>query len=171
DRLFFAMKPNANADGLRVLARAGLGVECASPEELLLLGRTFPGRHPDRILFTPYPAPADEYRFALERGVHVTLDNSYPLRRRPELFAGRSISLRLDPGQGARHHAHVRTAGAHSKFGIPREELLEVAELCRRHGIRVIGLHAHTGSGIFDAENWARNARFLAEQAALFPEV
>lgn len=171
DRLFFAMKANANADVLRVVERAGLGFECVSPEEILHLERIFPGLDPDRILFTPNFAPADEYRFALERGVHVTLDNSYPLRRWPELFAGRSIWLRLDPGQGAGHHAHVRTAGAHSKFGIPREELLEVAELCRRHGIRVIGLHAHTGSGIFDAENWARNARFLAEQAALFPEV
>ena len=171
DRLFFAMKANPNGDVLRVIERAGLGFECVSPEEILHLERIFPGLEPDRILFTPNFAPAEEYRFALERGVHVTLDNSYPLRRWPGLFAGRSIWLRLDPGQGAGHHAHVRTAGVHSKFGIPREELPEVAELARRHGIRVVGLHAHAGSGILAPENWARTARFLAEQAALFPEV
>lgn len=171
DRLFYAMKANANEDILRTLEAAGLGFECVSPEEIRHLERIFPDLDPDRILFTPNFAPEDEYRFALERGVHVTLDNAYPLRRWPEVFAGRSIWLRLDPEHGAGHHAHVRTAGAHSKFGIPRDELPELAEFARRHGIRVVGLHAHAGSGIFDPETWARNARFLAAQAALFPEV
>ncbi|HLV61684.1 MAG TPA: bifunctional aspartate kinase/diaminopimelate decarboxylase [Fredinandcohnia sp.] len=171
DRLFFAMKANANPEVLRVFERAGLGFECVSPGELLLLERLFPGLEPDRILFTPNFAPIEEYRFALERGVHVILDNAFPLRARPDVFAGRSIWLRIDPEHGDGHHAHVRTAGVHSKFGIPREELAELAELARAHDIRVVGLHAHAGSGIFDPENWARVGRFLAALAHRhFPE-
>lgn len=172
DRLFFAMKANANAEVLRVFEREGLGFECVSPEEIRLLERLFPGIDPGRILFTPNFAPLEEYRFALERGVHVTLDNVYPLRTRPEVFAGRSIWLRIDPGEGDGHHAKVQTAGVHSKFGIPPDELEAVARIAREHEIRIVGLHAHAGSGIFDPERWARNARFLAAEAERhFPEV
>ena len=35
--------------------------------------------------------------------------------------------LRIDTGIGRGHHHHVKTAGAQSKFGIPVEELDEVA--------------------------------------------
>ncbi len=44
-----------------------------------------------------------------------------------ETFAGRELFLRLDPGHGRGHHRHVRTAGTHSKFGIPLAELDEAA--------------------------------------------
>lgn len=172
DRLFFAMKANSHPEVLRVFEREGLGFECVSPEEIRLLERLFLDMDPGRILFTPNFAPIDEYRFALERGVHVILDNAYPLRSQPEVFAGHSLWLRIDPEQGDGHHAHVRTAGAHSKFGIPQDELAELAEIARRHEIRVVGLHAHSGSGIFDPETWARNGRFLATLARRhFPEV
>lgn len=172
DALFFAMKANANEEVLRVFEARGLGFECVSPEEILHLERIFPKLDPQRILFTPNFAPIEEYRFALERGVHVILDNTYPLRSQPEVFAGHSLWLRIDPERGDGHHAHVQTAGSHSKFGIPQGELAEVAEIARRHAIRIVGLHAHAGSGIFNPENWARNAHFLAGQAERhFPEV
>ena len=45
------------------------------------------------------------------------------------MFRGSEIFLRLDTGQGRGHHEHVRTAGIHSKFGIPLFELDEVREL------------------------------------------
>ena len=79
-----------------------------------------------RILFTPNFAPRDEYEYGLEQGVWVTLDNLHPLREWGDLFAGKDVFLRLDTGQGRGHHEHVRTAGIHSKFGIPLFELDEV---------------------------------------------
>jgi bifunctional diaminopimelate decarboxylase / aspartate kinase len=64
------------------------------------------------VLFTPNFAPRSEYEFGLERGVRVTLDNLYPLKMWPEVFARREIFVRIDPGVGRGHHQHVRTAGA-----------------------------------------------------------
>jgi diaminopimelate decarboxylase/aspartate kinase len=63
----------------------------------------------------------------------------------------------------------VRTAGKHSKFGVPAFEADELAELARRAGASVVGLHAHTGSGILNAANWTETCRSLIELAQKFP--
>jgi diaminopimelate decarboxylase/aspartate kinase len=70
------------------------------------------------------------------------------------VFRGREIFLRIDPGFGRGHHQHVRTAGIHSKFGVPLAQVDELATFARKLGTRVVGLHAHTGSGILDVANW-----------------
>lgn len=87
------------------------------------------------------------------------------------MFHDRDVFLRLDTGQGRGHHEHVRTAGVHSKFGIPLFELDEVRELARRHGVRIVGLHAHTGSGILQPDNWQDVAARLVDVARDFPDV
>lgn len=46
-----------------------------------------------------------------------------------------------------------------------QEQVPEAAALARACGARVIGLHAHSGSGIYDATLWARHARLLAALA------
>ena len=105
------------------------------------------------------------------QGVWLTLDNLFPLREWGALFAGRELFLRIDTGHGHGHHEHVRTAGVHSKFGIPLFELAEARELVERAGARVVGLHAHTGSGILSADNWQNVARILGSAATDFPHL
>lgn len=171
DRLLYAMKANANPAVLQTLAAAGVDLECVSVGELDRVRKVLPELPADRILFTPNFAPRLEYEAAFARGVTVTLDNLYPLQQWPEVFRGRKLLLRVDTGIGQGHHAHVRTAGQQSKFGIPLADLEETAQRCAALGVRVIGLHAHTGSGIFDRDNWLRNAETLAAAAARFPDV
>lgn len=171
DRLLYAMKANHHPAVLGAVHDAGLGFECVSPGEVSRVLELFPQIDPQRILFTPNFAPRNEYAFGIERGVWVTLDNLHPLREWGAMFAGREIFLRVDTGQGHGHHEHVKTAGVHSKFGIPLFELAEARELARRCGARVVGLHAHTGSGILVAENWRNVARILATAAAEFPDL
>jgi len=168
---FFAIKANSNADVLRTVGEAGVNFECVSPGEIARVLEVFPDLDRRRILFTPNFAPREEYEQALEAGAWVTLDNLHPLRHWGEAFAGREILLRLDTGQGRGHHEHVRTAGAQSKFGIPLFELDEARELAVAAGARVVGLHAHTGSGILQPDNWEDVARTLAELAGEFPDV
>jgi diaminopimelate decarboxylase/aspartate kinase len=170
-RVFFAIKANSNPDVLRTVGETGVNFECVSPGEIRRVLTLFPELDRQRILFTPNFAPRREYESALDEGVFVTLDNLHPLREWGRIFAGRDVILRLDTGQGRGHHEHVRTAGAQSKFGIPLLELDEARELAAGTGARVVGLHAHTGSGILKADNWHDVARTLAEIAAGFPDV
>ena len=171
DRWAYAMKANWHPAILRRFYAAGLMLECVSSGELAHAFAEVPGLVPDRVLFTPNFAPRAEYADGLARGVHVTLDNLHPLKAWPELFRGREIFLRIDPGSGRGHHRHVRTAGARSKFGIGIADVDELLALVRAAGARVTGLHAHTGSGIFDVTNWTDTGALLAGLSAKFPDV
>jgi len=173
DRLFYSLKANANPEVLRVLHAEGLSFECVSAAELDHVRSLFDdldGLDGARLLFTPNFAPREEYEHGFAAGARVTLDNLHPLREWPEVFAGREVFLRLDPGRGRGHHAHVRTAGAQSKFGIAPEQLDEIQPLLAAGGVRVVGLHAHVGSGIRSPEAWQEVALFLAAEAGRFPE-
>ncbi|MFT7520958.1 MAG: diaminopimelate decarboxylase/aspartate kinase, partial [Kiritimatiellia bacterium] len=171
ERVFFAMKANPNPAVLRTLAEQGLGIECVSPGELARVKEVLPELSADRILFTPNFAGRQEYVDAMALGCHVTLDNLHPLEAWPEVFAGRSVQVRIDPGHGRGHHDHVRTAGARSKFGVSVEQLDRLEQLADQHDVNIVGLHAHNGSGVLNADNWAEVAVFLAGVARRFPNV
>lgn len=171
DRIFYAVKANFNAELLRTLDKTGVDFECVSPGEVEWLEEIIPGLDIDRVLFTPNFAPREEYAWAFEKGLQVTLDNLYPLQAWPELFAGQKLFVRIDPGQGKGHHEHVKTAGVHSKFGVPQFEVEELAQLVEAAGAEVIGIHAHSGSGILDPNNWRTVAGELVQIAEQFPGV
>jgi diaminopimelate decarboxylase/aspartate kinase len=170
-RWAYAMKANWHPEVLRKIYAAGLTLECVSRGELEHAFASVPGLDPQRVLFTPNFAPRAEYEFGYAKHVRVTLDNLHPLKMWPELFRGREVFLRIDPGFGRGHHSHVRTAGVHTKFGVPMSEVDELVALTHSAGVRVTGLHAHTGSGIFDVANWTDTGTQLAQLAARFPDV
>ena len=170
-RWAYAMKANWHAGILRRIYAAGLTLECVSQGELEHAFACVPALDPERVLFTPNFAPRAEYEFGFAKGVRVTLDNLYPLKMWPEVFRGREIFLRVDPGFGRGHHSHVRTAGVHTKFGVPIAEADELLALTMAADVRITGLHAHTGSGIFDVANWTETGAQLAELAKRFPQV
>jgi bifunctional diaminopimelate decarboxylase / aspartate kinase len=171
DRVLYAVKANPNAQILRLLAAEGVAFECVSPGEIAQVLTSVPGLDRSRIQFTPNFAARAEYAWALEQKIQLTIDNLYILREWGELFRGQRVFIRMDTGTGRGHHHHVRTAGAHTKFGVPMVEIEELALLTERYGVSVVGLHAHSGSGIFDADNWAEVATRLLDAAARFPQL
>jgi diaminopimelate decarboxylase/aspartate kinase len=171
NRLFYSIKANAFPPILRLFEQRGLGFECVSPGEIALLRRLFPELDCRRILFTPNFAARQEYEDAVKLGVIVTLDNLFPLEQWPAIFQGQEIFVRIDPGQGRGHHHHVKTAGERSKFGVTPEEFEKLVKLARANGTRIVGLHAHTGSGILEHENWKEVAAFLGSLAESLPDV
>lgn len=165
DRVYYSMKANSHPAVLNALANAGLGIECVSWHEVCHALEHAPDLKPDSLLFTPNFAPRREYRQALEAGVPLTIDNLWILEHWGADFAGQEVFLRLDPGSGLGHHKMVRTAGSNAKFGIPLDRMEDVRRLSRAHDIRVVGLHAHTGSGILHPDNWQRTLETLGEAA------
>jgi diaminopimelate decarboxylase/aspartate kinase len=170
DRLLYAVKANAHRDIIAGFAGQGLGFECVSRGEVERVLEVVSDIDRERILYTPNFAPRDEYAWALESGVWVTLDNLHPLRHWGELFRERDLLVRIDTGYGRGHHDHVRTAGVHSKFGVPLFELDELERRAAAVGARIVGLHAHTGSGVFDVRNWQEVGQLLGGLAARFTE-
>ena len=154
DRRFYSIKANPHPAILRALEAEGFGMECVSRGELDRVFEALPGLDPSRVLFTPSFAPIDEYRDALARGVTVTIDNVELLRRWPQVFRGRALWLRIDPGHGDGHHGQTSTGGRQAKFGLPASRVEEFVEVARALDVRITGLHAHLGSGIVSIGHW-----------------
>ncbi len=171
DQLFYAIKANPHPSILRTIEKEQVGFECVSIQELKHVLELFPSIDRKRILFTPNFAPRAEYEYALQIGCHITIDSLYPLEHWPELFTHQDVIIRLDPGTGAGHHKHVSTGGNESKFGITQADIERIVQLTQQHHIKIICLHAHSGSGILTIDLWQETALMLAEFATHFPNV
>ena len=172
DRALYAVKANGHPEVIAALAAEGLGLECVSLGEIEYVRSLLPGLDPASILYTPNFASRSEVRAALTTGVRVTLDNAATLDAWSDVWSGHDVFVRVDPGVGKGHHDHVRTAGRRSKFGVDAEDLAGLAAAACQHGVRIVGLHAHVGSGVDETEVWAQTARTLAAHAdAHFPDV
>ncbi|KAA5803981.1 bifunctional aspartate kinase/diaminopimelate decarboxylase [Alkalicaulis satelles] len=169
-RAFYAMKANAHRDVLRAIRAAGLGFECVSPGEIARLQETFSDLTPDEVLFTPNFAHRSEYEAARAFGAHLTIDGLHPLTHWAETLRGAEVILRVNPDRPRGHHQHVKTAGPKAKFGIPLEALDEARAAAEAAGVRVIGLHAHAGSGVTEADHWREIGAILANAARHFPD-
>ena len=162
DRWYYSAKANAHPAILRTLEAEGFGMECVSGGEVERVFSTLAGIAPARVLFTPSFAPIGEYEDALALGATVTVDNVELLRRWPQVFRGRALWLRLDPGYGDGHHGQTSTGGRLSKFGLSAPRLEEFMEVARALDVRITGLHAHLGSAIASVGHWLEVADELA---------
>ena len=170
-RVHYAMKANPHPALLAAVREEGIEFECVARNEAERVLGLFPDLDPRRVLYTPNFASRQEYAWAVDRGVQVTVDNLHALTEWGSLFRGREIFVRIDTGVGVGHHHHVRTAGAHAKFGVPVADLERLVQEARRVDARIVGLQAHVGSGIFDVTTWQRTARHLAGLAQRFEAV
>ncbi|MEL6343643.1 MAG: bifunctional aspartate kinase/diaminopimelate decarboxylase [Myxococcota bacterium] len=170
-QVLYAIKANPHPELMKIARAAGLGFECVSPGEVARVRALFPDLRRDQVLYTPNFAPREDYAAGFDADVMVTLDNLHPLIAWPDLFEGREIFVRIDPGQGRGHHAHVRTGGATSKFGVAADQIDELLGRAAAASCRIVGLHAHAGSGVRTPDNWREVGSVLAELAARLPDV
>jgi len=169
DRSYYSMKANAHPEILGAVVREGLGIECVSAAEISHARETVGGDAP--LLFTPNFCSMTEYADAFEAGAEVVVDGPEPLLADPGIFRGRRIGIRIDPGRGLGHHDKVRTAGEQAKFGQPIDQAEELSSAARVADARIVGLHAHVGSGILDPAAWAAVGQSLASLLSLFPDL
>lgn len=165
----YAMKANSNPAILKIIKKAGFGVEAVSIGELRLALAI--GFLPKNISFTCSNITPSELREAARLGVRVHLDSLEQLKEWGTQKLGREVSLRLNQGIGAGHHAHVITGGPNSKFGISLKDVSEAQKLAKKYGLTVIGLQQHIGSNVLDVATLEKAMRKLLETAALFTDV
>ena len=168
-RALYALKANATPALLRAIAEEGLGFDAVSPGELALLDAL--GIEPGRVLYTTTSPSDAELEAAAAAGALVNLDDVERLDTFGRMHPGADVCLRFNTGIGAGHHRHVVTGGKEAKFGIPMEAAGQAREVARRHGLRVVGLHQHAGSGVSDPEDLWPAVRALVEIAPRFPDL
>ncbi|MDZ4814048.1 MAG: bifunctional aspartate kinase/diaminopimelate decarboxylase [Pseudomonadota bacterium] len=161
DQWFYATKANAHPAILTELANLGFGLESVSEGEFAHAHSIAPAA---AKLYTSNFAATAELRRMIGERTAITIDNLTLLQAHPDIFSGRDLLLRVDLGVGRGHHDKVKTGGAGSKFGIALSDLGAAHAAAERASARVIGLHAHLGSGILSVAHFRE---VYAELAAI----
>lgn len=165
----YAMKANSNPTLLSIIRKQGIGAEAVSLGELALAKSV--GFAPGSTSFTCASLAEEELVEASASGARVHLDSLAQLEVWGRRSLGPEVSLRLNQGIGAGHHAHVITGGPHSKFGITLTDVPEALRLASKCGLRITGIQQHIGSNVLDAELFLRAARALIKTAKLFSDL
>ncbi len=147
-RIFYAMKANFNPQMLRIMKEHGFCLDTVSPAEVILARKI--GFAPENIMFTANNMTDDEMQVVHEQGVLFNIDSLYRLEEYGKAYPGDGVCLRINPDVIAGETANVATAGDLSKFGILLGDVQKAIEITRKYGLKVVGLHEHTGSGIAD---------------------
>lgn len=163
---FYAMKANGNLALLRLIREQGFGCDAVSPGEIHLAMRA--GFTADAIWFTCSNVSDDDLRAIPDPAIVINVNSVAEIDRIVALGLTNPIALRVNPPVGAGHHADVITAGDSVKFGIDVAEIATARMLVEDSGRRVVGLHAHIGSGVDDIAPLLDAARCLLELAPHF---
>ncbi|HEX2123329.1 MAG TPA: diaminopimelate decarboxylase [Thermoanaerobaculia bacterium] len=168
-RMFYAMKANGNLSILRMMREAGLGCDSVSPGEIHLALRA--GFDPESIWFTCSNVSDEDLRTIPDPRIVVNVNSMSEIDRCLALDLRNPIALRVNPDVGAGHHADVITAGESVKFGIDLAEVDAARMLVEDSGRKVVGIHAHIGSGVGDPAPLLASARQLLELSLAFPNL
>ncbi|PYQ50295.1 MAG: diaminopimelate decarboxylase [Acidobacteria bacterium] len=165
-RPFYAMKANGALAILDRIRSNGFGCDCVSPGEIYIARRA--GFTADEIWFTCSNVSDEDLRAVGDARIVVNVNSISEIDRALTLELQNPMALRVNTDVGAGHHADVVTAGGGVKFGIDLAEVREARMIVEDSGRKVVGLHAHIGSGIDDLAPLIESARRLLELSADF---
>ncbi|QDH78231.1 diaminopimelate decarboxylase [Echinicola soli] len=169
-KIKYATKALSNINILKLMKKAGTGVDAVSIEEVKLCLHV--GYDPSEIMFTPNCVAFEEIQAAVDLGVMINIDN-IPMLEHFGTYYGNSVPLciRLNPHILAGGNAKISVGHIDSKFGISILQLKHVLKIVEVHNLKVEGLHVHTGSDILDAEVFLKGAEILFDAAKEFKDL
>jgi len=164
-RLYYSVKANSNVALLGVLRKLGAGVDVVSVGEMARAFRA--GFRAADIVFSGVGKRPDELEQAVGhklRSVNVESTAEFELLREIAERRNGSVSfgIRLNPDVVTSTHPYTQTGEASMKFGVPMEEVLDIAWAAMHSpGLRLISVGMHIGSQICDAAQYAEGAARL----------
>jgi len=153
DTVRFAQKACSNIHILKLMREQGVKVDAVSRGEILralaagyTAGKGVEG--PSEIVFTADLFDVDTLDCVVEQGVPVNAGSIDMLHQLGARSPGHSVWLRINPGFGHGHSNKTNTGGEHSKHGIWHTDLPAALAAIAQHGLKLVGLHMHIGSGV-----------------------
>ncbi len=165
----YSAKANTNIHLLKIIHEEDFSVDAMSPGEIFL--ELEAGFDPKDILFISNNVSEEEFRFAVERGVLVSIDSFSQLEKFGKLFPQHEIAIRINPGVGAGHHEKVITGGKKTKFGINAESKNEIKEILAAYHLKLVGLNQHIGSLFMTPEIYLEAVSFLLSFSEEFENI
>ena len=165
----YAVKANSNINILKIFKKLGGGLDTVSLEEIKLGEHA--GFNPKDIIFTPNGVSLNELEEAALFGVQINIDNLSLLEQFGTQYPNRPICIRINPHIMAGGNENISVGHIDSKFGISIHQLPHILRIVENTGIKVNGLHMHTGSDILDIDVFLQGAEILFNVAKNFKDL
>ncbi|MGI5911475.1 MAG: diaminopimelate decarboxylase [Syntrophomonadaceae bacterium] len=172
-QVIYASKTLCTSAIYRIVNEEGLGLDVVSGGELYTAIKAgFPVKD---IYFHGNNKSREEIIMAVQAGIgHIVVDNFYELDLLDSICAEigkrQDILLRITPGVEAHTHEYIMTGQIDSKFGfsLPDGQAMEgIKEALSRNNIKLVGLHCHIGSQIFEMSSFMHATSIMMEFIAL----
>jgi len=165
--ILYASKALSTLAIYKIAAQEGLGADVVSAGELYTALKA--GFDPAKIYFHGNNKSEDEIRFGLENRIkRFVADNENEINMiskiSQEMGITSEIALRIKPGIEAHTHEAILTGKIDSKFGVAIEGGEAIGIISRSKnlpGIKVVGIHCHIGSQIFEEEAFIKAAEVM----------
>jgi len=160
DNVHYAAKAFLCSEVARWVAEEGLSLDVATGGELAVaLHADFP---PERITLHGNNKSVDELTTAVKAGIgHVVLDSMIEIERLDEIAGAagvvQDVLVRVTVGVEAHTHEFISTAHEDQKFGLSLASgaaMDAVRRVFATDNLRLVGLHSHIGSQIFDVDGF-----------------
>lgn len=168
-RINYAAKALTNISILKLFNEWGAGLDTVSIQEVMLGLRA--GFDPSDIIYTPNCVSLEEISMAVEQGVRINIDNISILEQFGQAFPDVPICIRINPHIMAGSNSKTSVGHIDSKFGISIHQMPHVHRVVEATGLKVEGLHMHTGSGILEADVFLIGAEILFNIAKDFKDL
>jgi diaminopimelate decarboxylase len=125
----------------------------------------------EMIIFTPNGVSIEEIEEAATLGVQINIDNLSVLEQFGNKHPKVPVCIRINPHVMAGGNANISVGHIDSKFGISIHQLPHIVRIVDNTGMRINGIHMHTGSDILDIDVFLHAAEILFNTAHYFSDL
>ena len=168
-RLNYAVKALSNVNILSYMDSLGAGLDTVSIQEVKL--GLYAGVPAHMIIFTPNGVSLEEIEEAAVLGVQINIDNLSLLEQFGSKHPDVPVCIRINPHVMAGGNANISVGHIDSKFGISIHQLPHIVRIVENTGMRINGIHMHTGSDILDIDVFLHAAEILFTTAKSFDDL
>ena len=165
-KIHYAVKALSNISVLKFLNSLGSGLDTVSIQEVRLGLEA--GVNPKDIIYTPNGVSLEEIEVAAKLGVQINIDNLSILEQFGTKHPDIPVCIRINPHVMAGGNTNISVGHIDSKFGISIHQLPLVERIVENTGMKINGIHMHTGSDILDIDVFLYAAEILFETAQHF---
>ena len=168
-KMLFASKALMTSAIAKILNDVGFGFDVVSMGEIYTLINA--GIKLDKVSFNGNNKSIEELEYALDNNIdHISVDNFYELKILNTIAKSKNkvqkIHLRITPGIECHTHEYIQTGQLDSKFGFDLSMMDSAIKLILNEykNLKLIGLHAHIGSQIFETDVDKDEAKIVLEE-------
>jgi len=168
-KINYAVKALSNISILKLFKQLNAGLDTVSIQEVQL--GLAAGFQAEDIIYTPNGVSLTEIENVAALGCQINIDNLSILEQFGTKHPGIPVCIRINPHVMAGGNANISVGHIDSKFGISIHQIPHILRIVENTGMRINGVHMHTGSDILDIDVFLYASEILFKTALQFSDL